>query len=257
MRDMLLLPREQKENNREYAYRVLRENIVTLHFPPGEELNENAAAEALAISRTPVREALFALRKESMVDARPRNGSIVSLINLNALRQGIMMQVMVEMEIMRLLCGNLDDWLITQWRSNLEMQEEALAAPGGQRRYLRLDDEFHRLAYLAARKGNLHRQTKILASQLDRLRHLLFLEGKVEYGTGLAEHKEIYVRMIAGTYANFAALYLPHRMGVERYIPGIAAKYPEYFDAPSGGDGRMARLEAIIARTSGRREARG
>lgn len=256
MRDLILMPREQNENSREYAYRVMRENIVTLHFQPGEMLNENAVAEALSISRTPVREAFLALRKENMIDVRPRSASIVSLINSNLLYQGIMLQVAVEMEMMRVLCGNLDDWLIGQWRTNLKLQEEAIALAGGLRRYLALDDEFHRLAYLATRKGNLYRVAKILSSQLDRLRYLLFLEGKIEYRNGFAEHREIYVRMLAGVYDGFASLYLPHRMGVERHIPEMAEKYPKYFDAPSGRDGRMGRLEKIIRIAAAHREGR-
>lgn len=246
MRDMVMLPREQDENSREYAYRVLRENIITLHLRPGEMLNENAVADALSVSRTPVREAFFALRKENMIDVRPRSTSIVSLINLNTLRQGIMIQVMAEMEIMRLLCGNLDDWLIERWQHNLKQQRDAIASPDELRRYLVLDDEFHHLAYVAARKSNLYRIAKTLSSQLDRLRYLLLLEGKIEYAGGFVQHREIFVRMLAGVYRDFADLYLPHRMGVEKYIPDIAAKYPEYFDAPAGHDRRMNRLEQII-----------
>lgn len=30
-----LLEKREKENNREYAYRTLRENIMTLELPPG------------------------------------------------------------------------------------------------------------------------------------------------------------------------------------------------------------------------------
>ena len=32
--------RRKKENNREYAYRVLRDNIMTMQLLPGETLNE-------------------------------------------------------------------------------------------------------------------------------------------------------------------------------------------------------------------------
>ena len=33
---LLISPRLEGENNREYAYRVLRQNIITLQFAPGQ-----------------------------------------------------------------------------------------------------------------------------------------------------------------------------------------------------------------------------
>ena len=246
MRELTLLPREAKENNREYAYRVLRENIITCNLPPGEVLNENAVAEMLASSRTPVREALFTLRMENMVEVRPQSASIVSLIDLNLLRQGVMMQVMVETEIMESLCGNLDETLIHRWRDNLAGQREAVASPDKTRHYLALDDEFHRLAYVAARKENLYRVTKTLSSQLDRLRYLLLLEGRIEYKSGFAEHKELFIRLLSGMRKGLAELYLPHRLGVEKHIPAVAAKYPEYFRTDAEHDGRMDVLAGLM-----------
>ena len=36
---LLISPRLEGENNREYAYRVLRQNIITLQFAPGQTLS--------------------------------------------------------------------------------------------------------------------------------------------------------------------------------------------------------------------------
>ena len=44
--------RRKKENNREYAYRVLRDNIMTMQLLPGETLNEAELAEIFHVSRT-------------------------------------------------------------------------------------------------------------------------------------------------------------------------------------------------------------
>ena len=39
--------KREKENNREYAYRLLRSNIMTLQLMPGTTLNEGELTELL------------------------------------------------------------------------------------------------------------------------------------------------------------------------------------------------------------------
>ena len=51
--------KREKENNREYAYRLLRSNIMTLQLMPGATLNEGELTELLGISRTPIHEAII------------------------------------------------------------------------------------------------------------------------------------------------------------------------------------------------------
>lgn len=251
MRDFALSPRKRDESGREYAYRVLRDNIITLTLPPGEVLNEHVVADKLSISRTPVREALFTLRKENMVVVRPQSGSTVSLIDADILRQGLMMLVMVEMEIMRRLCGALDAGVIRQLQENLKAQRATIHKNELERPYLVHDDEFHRIFYLAAHKENVYNNAKALSSQLDRVRVFLYKERFIESDASIDQHYEIYVRMVSGVWEGFPALYLPHRMGVEKYIPAVAAKYPDYFAAPTAPDARMRRLAGIVGGAEG------
>lgn len=49
--------KRESENNREYVYRVLRDNIMTLKLLPGTTINEGELAESFHMSRTPVHEA--------------------------------------------------------------------------------------------------------------------------------------------------------------------------------------------------------
>ena len=60
--DMLeVLERRSKESASEYVRRVLEYNIVHMRLLPGEQLQEKALAEALNVSRTPIREAILEL----------------------------------------------------------------------------------------------------------------------------------------------------------------------------------------------------
>ena len=87
MNEMTILPRKPTENNKEYSYRVLYYNIMTMKLPPGTSITENEVAEQLNISRTPVHEALTMLKVEYLVDIVPQSGSSVTLINLKRARR--------------------------------------------------------------------------------------------------------------------------------------------------------------------------
>ena len=47
------------ENSKEYAYRALKDNIMSLELKPGQNINESEISQQLKISRTPVREILM------------------------------------------------------------------------------------------------------------------------------------------------------------------------------------------------------
>lgn len=58
---------------------MLREGITTGVLEPGRQLKENDLVAALAVSRTPIREALNQLSKEGLVEIIPRRGAFVRL----------------------------------------------------------------------------------------------------------------------------------------------------------------------------------
>ena len=56
---MNISKRLSTETAREYALRVLKENIVSLELKPGTAISENELAAKLGLSRTPVREIVY------------------------------------------------------------------------------------------------------------------------------------------------------------------------------------------------------
>jgi DNA-binding GntR family transcriptional regulator len=56
------------------AYEALRRRILDNVYPPGTQALEQELADALEISRTPVREALIRLQNEGLVAVVPRHG---------------------------------------------------------------------------------------------------------------------------------------------------------------------------------------
>lgn len=56
------------------AYEVLRQRIISGHYPPGTAVLEPELADELGMSRTPLREALVKLEHDGLVELIPRKG---------------------------------------------------------------------------------------------------------------------------------------------------------------------------------------
>lgn len=63
------------------AYDLLRTEILDLTLPPGSPVDEVQLADRLALSRTPIREALARLATEGLIDTLPNRSTMVSNID--------------------------------------------------------------------------------------------------------------------------------------------------------------------------------
>lgn len=60
------------------AYHIIERQIVTLELQPGALINERYLIDAIAMGRTPVREAIQRLAWEGLMDIRPRSGIAIT-----------------------------------------------------------------------------------------------------------------------------------------------------------------------------------
>ncbi|MBO7449641.1 MAG: GntR family transcriptional regulator, partial [Clostridiales bacterium] len=78
---MIITPKHDYEHNRDYALRVVRENIINLEIKPGSLIGEQEIANLLNLSRTPIHEAFLELSKSKIIDILPQKGCFVSYID--------------------------------------------------------------------------------------------------------------------------------------------------------------------------------
>ncbi len=71
----------------EHAYRVIRQRILDNVYPAGYRALEREFAEALQLSRTPVREALLLLQAEGLMELIPRHGARVLPVSAVDMRE--------------------------------------------------------------------------------------------------------------------------------------------------------------------------
>ncbi|MBU2961339.1 GntR family transcriptional regulator [Citreicella sp. C3M06] len=89
---------------RERAYRGIRAKLLNGDFPAGGFIEEVAAAEAIGVSRSPVREALNRLAAEGYLELHPRRGAMVRGLNAAELRDLYEVRLMVETHAVRKIC---------------------------------------------------------------------------------------------------------------------------------------------------------
>lgn len=98
-------------------YGKLKAKIISLGFQPGEALQERALAEALDVSRTPVREALLQLAQEGWVDLNARRSILVKDITMEDIDEVFEVRKIIEKfalreiferKLNRKLAGELD-----------------------------------------------------------------------------------------------------------------------------------------------------
>ncbi|MEV4646617.1 GntR family transcriptional regulator [Saccharopolyspora sp. NPDC049357] len=91
---------------RETVYEAILELIITGELKPGQHLVEKELAEALGVSRQPVREALQWLQKDEWVDLRPGYGAFVHSPTPEEADQLLGVRTLLEAESARLAAVN-------------------------------------------------------------------------------------------------------------------------------------------------------
>lgn len=72
------LQKPGKGESAQFAYRILRNEIISLVLKPGSDFEEGEVAQRLGISRTPLREAVVRLSGEGLIRLLPNRGARVA-----------------------------------------------------------------------------------------------------------------------------------------------------------------------------------
>lgn len=91
------------------AYERIKEAIVFAKIKPGSALSENALANALDMSRTPVREALKMLAQEGLVDIVPGLGAFAREVSVKDLEEICELRMVLECQAAKTAIKNITD----------------------------------------------------------------------------------------------------------------------------------------------------
>lgn len=132
---------------REAVYQTLRRAILTNVFQPGERLMEMKLASQLGVSRTPVREAIHLLEKESLVTQEPHRGVVVAGITRKQLRDVLEVRSMLEELAVQLACRRACEQDFGRLKAAAVDFEEAVAHQADVTVLAEKDVAFHDVIY--------------------------------------------------------------------------------------------------------------
>lgn len=215
-----------RESNREYAFRVIRDNIISLGLEPGSTVGEQELANMLGLSRTPVHEALLDLSKTRIVEIYPQRGSKISLIDYDLLTESNFIRRVMEVAVVELACSMVTADDIVKLEENVKLQEFYLENPLPER-ILKLDDEFHRSLYVICCKEQCYNMVTSMSIHLDRVRNMTL--HSVKSTKIVSDHRAILEAIKARDSKTAVAVLNKH---LSRYVIDVNVvmqQCPQYF----------------------------
>ncbi len=199
---------------KDQAYQAIRTGIVQCKYKPGDPLLEEQVSRELAVSRTPLREALRELQRDGLVRYIPGKGAFVADVSVQdvheifflrrvleaaALRVTIERYRTEDLEPLRALFSGLDVYVETQDHAAL----------------FEADARLHRFIIETAGNGRLTHIVSVLSDQVERLRRIAAaMPGRMRQS--LEEHRAILAAIQARDVRAAEKALLSHLDNVEK-----------------------------------------
>jgi GntR family transcriptional regulator, rspAB operon transcriptional repressor len=208
------------------VYEELHRQILSLDLPPGSKMSEADVANALGVSRQPVRDAFYRLSKFGFLNIRPQRATTVSYLSETAVMQARFIRAAIEAETVRVACDKLRasdfealDALIEDQRRAVEAKEPL--------RFHGLDDQFHR--EICERSGNGFAWEAIRENKahMDRVR---FLSLSFASNDAFGDHVKLLEAIRARDPETAMGVIRHHLSRIKLQIRRIRAEHEAFFE---------------------------
>ena len=226
MVNLIKTPIEPKESNRDYALRIIKDNIINLTLKPGMMISEQEIATDLHLSRTPVHEAMQELSTTKIIRVMPQRGNIISKIDMNLVDEAIFMRLTIESALTEMACDIATEKNIQDLEENVTLQEFYLQK-NDMEKLMMHDNAFHKMMYQITNKMECYYLVRMMNIHLDRVRELHLLTS--DPSRVVEEHKQILEHFKAHNSKDVKELVAAHLNQVHLDEGKIRKKYPEYF----------------------------
>lgn len=182
-------------NAQERAYQYLKEQITSLRLRPGDRLRAIAIADALSMSRTPVKEALGRLEQEGLVARSSGWGYVVKNVDLKEARDTYKVREALEVEAAREAIERIDKATLDRLRAILKTAETQWNR-ANVKEFRKCNREFHNLIAAASGNNVLLDQLAAIDGRVQRLGAMLF-EHRLERGPESLSHNRAILEALA------------------------------------------------------------
>lgn len=175
----------------------IRTAIVEGRLALGEALSELRLAEALGVSRTPVRDALTALQLEGLIDVRPQAGSFVFKPSDEGLAELAEFRRVLETAALRLCHARRLDDALRQLRAAADAMDRARDADD-RLGLSRADTAFHQALVDHSANAYLVAAYRLVSGRVAALRTHNLMAGGLARRQSLTEHRSIIGALAKG-----------------------------------------------------------
>jgi len=172
-----------KKNSKDDIYLAIKKDILTLNLKPGQRISENEISVKYNVSRTPVKTAFLYLRGERLIEIVPQTGTFVTLLDLDLIREIVMIRKTMEAQVINSIIANLSDETLQLLRDNLEQQYRIVTAEYTDPiEFYDVDSKFHEICFETAGRKKLWHIIQDFQVHYTRFRMLDYINmGKLDH----------------------------------------------------------------------------
>jgi DNA-binding GntR family transcriptional regulator len=170
-------------------YQRLREAIITMALQPNDVIFERSLAEALGVSRTPVREALLQLAREDLVVIAAQSRTSVAPVRREQFIESALIRKVLEIASIRRAAEIITDAELERLHDIHEAHQRAIER-GNPVAAIRHDNAFHAEVNQAARLPKMQQLVELVRAPIDRVRHITVRDPVVADVT-LTQHQAV------------------------------------------------------------------
>jgi DNA-binding GntR family transcriptional regulator len=191
------------------AYAHVKQQLLDGSLADGTLLSEGAVADAVGISRTPVREAFLALASEGLLELYPKRGALVVPLTTADVNDLFETRALIETHCLRRALEADPEGLRRAAAAELARQRRLLAA-GDIAGFVEADRAFHRTWMAAGRSAILLALYDRLRDRQQRVAARVLATGPKRAEQLLDEHGSVLDRIRAGDADGAAAALEEH-----------------------------------------------
>ncbi|AXI07796.1 FCD domain-containing protein [Oceanobacillus sp. 143] len=191
-----------RQSAKENAFKQLQQWIIDGTLLPGEKLNDTELAQALSVSRTPIRESLQLLEVQGFVKMYPGKATQVTEVDREAIKDLLPPLAALQALSAELAIPNITSETIKLLESTNDRFASAIRSKNFYAA-LKLDEDFHHIIVSAANNPYI---TKVIESLQAHVRRLFYHNSITLTEQSIDDHETIISLLKQGDKVNISSI---------------------------------------------------
>jgi len=175
----------------ERAYQHVKRRVLRGGYDGGDLITEGQVAEALGISRTPVREAFLRLEVEGLLRLFPKRGALVVPVSAREIEEVVEARLIFERFAATKVIATGSHWGVADTMQAILERQQLAAEQGHADRFSDLDRDFHAALIAGADNAIVSQQYDLLRDRQVRMKITALLREPGRFDEILSEHRRL------------------------------------------------------------------